>query len=177
MKPYRNPVVRAIVFAGFVAGTVDIGAAALIYWLNPMIILHAIASGVLGKASYYEGTRSALLGLILQWGMSLLIAAIYVTAARRLRWLTANWLRGGLAYGVVIFIVMNYLVVPFSDSWPRHPFTLHGLMHRFPPDKLIYNLLAMLLFGLIVAFYANYFGVNPNPPEATDQLNDAGIQE
>lgn len=163
MNPTRLPVFRAIVFAGFIAGTTDIGAAALIYWLNPVIILHSIASGVLGKAAYFEGTRSVLLGLVLQWAMSMLIAAIYVIAARCLRWLTAAWFQGGLAYGVVIFIVMNYIVVPLSAAWLHHPFTWHGLMHRFPPDKLVYNLLAMLLFGLIVAFHAHHFGVRTHP--------------
>lgn len=177
MSLSRYPALKAIAFGGFVAGTIDIGAAALINWLNPVIILHAIASGVLGKASFYDGTRSALLGLFLQWGMSLLIAAIYVTAARRLRWLNANWLRGGLVYGVVIFIVMNYLVVPLSAAWPRHPFTLHGLMHRFPPDKFIYNLLAMLLFGLIVALCTHYYGIRTHLAKADDKLNGVGIPE
>ncbi len=173
MNPTRFPVFKAIVFAGFIAGTIDIGAAALIYWLSPVIILHSIASGVLGKASYFEGARSALFGLALQWGMSLLIAAIYIIAARRLRWLTANWLRGGLAYGVAIFIVMNYLVVPLSAAWPHHPFTWHGFIHRFPPDKLVYNLLAMLLFGLIVAFHARYFGIHAGLSVARTGLDEA----
>lgn len=174
MDTTRHPALKAIVFAGFFAGTIDIGAAALINWLNPVIILHAIASGLLGKASYFDGIRSALLGLLLQWGMSLLIAAVYVVAARRLRWLTANWPSGGLAYGTVIFAVMNYLVVPLSAAWPRHPFTLHGIMSRFPPDKFIYNLLAMLLFGLIVAFCAHYFGVRAVSRKATSEPYGTG---
>lgn len=169
VNPFPPAALKSVVPAGFVAGTIDIGAAALINWLNPVIILHAIASGVLGKASYLEGTRSALLGLVLQWCMSLLIAAIYVSAAGRLRWLRANWLRSGVAYGVAVFVVMNYLVVPLSAAWPRHPFTMHGLAHRFPPDKFIYNLLAMLLFGLIVAFYDHHFrpGAAPHPAKSS----------
>lgn len=163
MEPSRHPALKAIVAAGLVAGTLDIGAATLINRLDPVIILHAIASGVLGKAAYFEGARSALLGLALQWGMSLSIAAVYVAAARRLRWLNANWLRGGLVYGVAIFIVMNYLVVPLSAAWPPHPFTVHGLMHRFTPGKFAGNLLAMLLFGSIVAFYARHVSLRANP--------------
>lgn len=174
MNPSRHPVLMAIVFAGFTAGTIDIGAAALIYWLNPIIILHSIASGLLGKASYFEGARSALLGLVLQWGMSLIIAAIYVLAARRLRWLTVAWFRGGLTYGIIIFIVMNYIVVPLSAAWPHHPATLQGFLHRFPPDKLIYNLLAMFLFGLIVAFFTRYCGVEAAPPKPEGGFHGSG---
>lgn len=95
MDTTQNPVLKAIIPAGIIAGTIDIGAAALINWLNPVIILHAIASGVLGKAAYFEGLLSALLGLFLQWGMHFLLATIYVMAARRMRWLTTSWLGGG----------------------------------------------------------------------------------
>ncbi|MGH9770967.1 MAG: hypothetical protein ACRD4Q_04615 [Candidatus Acidiferrales bacterium] len=162
MNNSRSPL-KAVLYGGFVAGTIDIGAAALINWLSPVVILHAIASGVLGKASFNGGTTSALLGLGLQWGMSLVIAAIYVIAARWILWLTRLWILGGLAYGVVIFFVMNYVVVPLSAAAPPHYFTMQRLLHRFPPDKFIENLLAMFLFGLIVAFFAHRFVRRTSP--------------
>ncbi|MGH8426692.1 MAG: hypothetical protein ACRES7_01750 [Gammaproteobacteria bacterium] len=163
MNDRRRSPLKAILYGGFIAGTIDIGAAALINWLSPVVILHAIASGVLGKASFNGGTTSALLGLALQWGMSLIIAAIYVIAARWILWLTRLWILGGLAYGVVIFFVMNYIVVPLSAAAPPHYFTMQRLLHRFPPDKFIENLLAMFLFGLIVAFFAHRFVRRPSP--------------
>ena len=46
--------------------------------------LQAIASGLLGKASFTGGLNTALFGLVLQWAMSLIIAAIFVLAADRL---------------------------------------------------------------------------------------------
>jgi len=51
MKTEQRALLIAILWGGFVAGTIDIGAAALINRLSPVIILHAIASGLLGKAS------------------------------------------------------------------------------------------------------------------------------
>lgn len=86
-------------------------------------------------------------------------------------------MRGGLVYGVALFIVMNYLVVPLSAAWPPHPFTLRGLTHRFPPDKFVYNLLAMLLFGLIVAFYARYLGLRTTPRHGDPGPEEAGPAE
>lgn len=159
MPDSHRSVFKAIVYAGFLAGTIDIGSASVINLINPLVILHAIASGILGRVSFHEGASSALLGLVLQWGMSLLIAAIYVGAARKLRWLTGNWLRGGILYGVAIFIVMNYIVVPLSAAWPWHPLRLHEILFRFPLDKFVSNLFALMLFGLIVAFFAQYFSV------------------
>src|SRR5580693_459172 len=68
----------AILLGGLIAGTLDIGAAALINGRNPLVILLVIASGLLGKASFQGGLPAAILGLVLQWLMSLLISAIFV---------------------------------------------------------------------------------------------------
>jgi uncharacterized membrane protein YagU involved in acid resistance len=133
----------AIVLAGLVAGTIDIGAACLINGLAPKVILQAIASGVLGKASFAGGARSAVFGLFLQWGMSVAIAAIYAAAAHAIPVLARRWISGGLAYGVGIYVVMNFIVVPLSNA----PFRAQP----FDPAKGVKDLLAMLLFGLIVA--------------------------
>jgi uncharacterized membrane protein YagU involved in acid resistance len=86
----------------------------------------------------------SLLGLVLQWAMSLLIAAIFVLAAQRLAWMCRRWVAAGLAYGVVVFVVMEYVVVPLSAANNPH----------FTPVSLLENVLAMLLYGLIIAFFA-----------------------
>jgi uncharacterized membrane protein YagU involved in acid resistance len=135
----------AALLGGFIAGTIDVGAAALIFGASPIVILQAIASGVLGRAAFFDGAASAALGLILQWAMSWVIAAVYVGAARYLSALGRHWLTSGLGYGVVVFSAMNYVVVPLSAAYPRNPFT---------PRTFIESLLAMLLFGVLVAFFA-----------------------
>jgi uncharacterized membrane protein YagU involved in acid resistance len=144
-----------ILFAGFIAGTIDIGAAALINAVSAKVILKAIASGVLGKASFQQGIQAEILGLFLQWGMSILIAAIYIITARRIDVLRRRWVAAGLSYGVAIFFVMNYVVVPLSAI---------GHVPHFTAARFIENLLAMLLFGLIVAFFAR------TAPKADRQL-------
>jgi hypothetical protein len=105
-----------ILIGGLIAGTIDIGAACLINKLNPVVILQAIASGVLGRASFRMGLLSAVLGLVLQWAMSVLIAAIFIGAARRQTILKRRWIGAGLVYGVVVFFIMNYVVVPLSAA-------------------------------------------------------------
>lgn len=166
---------KAVLFAALIAGTIDVGAASLINGLNPVVILQAIASGVLGKQSFFDGTASAVLGLLLQWAMALLIAGAYVAAGRRRTWLTRRWIAGGALYGCVVFAVMNYLVVPLSAAWPPHPLDAETVLHRFPPDKFAENFAAMILFGLIVAFFAHRYGTRghtdaaDSPVEATDK--------
>jgi uncharacterized membrane protein YagU involved in acid resistance len=144
-RSFRHSATGAVLLAGWVAGTVDIGAAALIFTVHPAIIMQAIASGVLGRAAFLGGAASAALGLLLQWLMSWIIAAAYVAAARQWPSLGRHWIRCGLLYGVVVFGVMNYVVVPLSAAYPRHAFTLRTFVE---------SLLAMLLFGVLVAFFA-----------------------
>lgn len=142
-----NSALTAILLGGLIAGTVDIFAASLINHISLIVILHSIASGLLGKNSFYDGWTLVGIGLVLQWAMGLIIAAIYVIASRSIPRLTRHWILGGLAYGVSIYFVMNFVVVPLSAA----PFKNHSLVMT----KAAEDMLAMLLFGLIVAFFAS----------------------
>jgi len=142
----RHSKLAAILLGGLIAGTIDIGSAMLINGKSASWILHAIASGLIGvKASFEGGLQTAALGFALQWAMSLVIAAIYVFASGPIGYLRRAWVVGGLAYGVAIFFVMNYVVVPLS-ALARFP--------NFSAAHFVENMAAMLLFGLIVAFFA-----------------------
>jgi hypothetical protein len=141
----QHSAVRAILAGGLIAGTIDIGAACLINGRSVPFVLHTIAGGLLAEQAYAGGWRTALLGLLLQEGMAMLIAACYLLAAGYLSALRQRWVTWGLLYGVVIFVVMNYVVLPLS-AWKVVP--------HFSAYKLVANLLAMLLFGLIVAFFS-----------------------
>jgi len=133
-----------ILVGGLFAGAADIWIAALINGNSVKRTLQVVASGLIGRRSYEDGMASAALGLGLQAGMSLLIAGIFVAASRVLPDLRRRWFFAGIAYGFVVFIVMNYVVVPNS--------AIGGVPH-FTPVRLLENVLAMLLFGLIIAFF------------------------
>ena len=145
-----SPVLKCSVYAGLVAGTVDIAAASLINTANPLVILLAIASGLLGKAAFHGGGGVMLLGLVLQWVMSTIIAGVFTLAAARAPALARRWVLNGALYGVVVFIVMNFVVVPQSFA-PIKP----GWALSVP--SIVKNLVAMLVFGWIVACAANRF--------------------
>ena len=136
---------KTSVHAGLIAGTIDIGAACLINWVLPGPVLRAVASGVLGHAAVHGGVWVMTLGMILQWAMSVLIAGIFVAAGVKWPVLLRRWVLAGLAYGLVVFVVMNFVVVPLSAA----VFKVH-----FSPLSFAENLLAMLVFGLIVAYVA-----------------------
>ena len=131
-----------IVAGGMIAGSLDIFVASAINHVGPGVILQAIASGLLGKASFQGGAKTVLLGLGLQWGMSLIIAAIYGLASLRLPALARQPVRFGALFGVGVFIVMSFVVVPLSAAYPKPQPSVSGV---------VLNLAAMILFGLIVA--------------------------
>src|SRR5438552_2068657 len=68
------------------------------------------------------------------------------------------WIAGGLAYGVGIFFVMNYVVVPLS--------AVHRVPH-FTVQTFVENMLAMLLFGVIVAWFGRGAVTETEPQKAT----------
>jgi len=136
---------KTAVIAGLLAGTIDIGAASVINAAAPDRVLRAVASGLLGHDAVHGGSWVVGLGMILQWLMSILIAAVFLAGAARLPILRRRWILAGLAYGVVVFFVMNYVVVPLSAAF----FKVH-----FSPVSFAENMAAMLVFGLIVAFVA-----------------------
>ena len=142
-------VLPAILWGGFVAGTLDIGAAAIITQLSPVFIMKIVAGGLLGRSAFDGDASIAALGMLLQWAMSIVIAAIFVIAARNLPGLIRRWIVSGIAYGVVVYFVMNYVVVPLSAIGKGFP--------AFDLYKFSANMLAMLVFGLIVAFFAQRF--------------------
>jgi hypothetical protein len=139
----RPDLLSAILIGGMVAGTLDIGAAAVINRKDPLTILRVIASGLLGAKALNGGTLASAWGFLLQLAMSTVIAAIYGLASLWLPILARMWIATGLAYGVGVFLVMTYVVVPFSAA-PSRP--LPGI------SKIAKDLLAMLGFGLIIAY-------------------------
>lgn len=137
---------QAILLGGLIAGTVDIGAASLINMLSPVFISQFIAGGLLGKAALAGGLQTAALGVGLQWAMSIVIAALYVFASTRMGALRRQWALWGILYGIPVYFVMTYVVVPLS-AWHR--------VAKFSLVPFAENMAAMMVFGLIVAWFAS----------------------
>lgn len=137
-------VLGAAVAGGVVAGFFDIGAAMAIYHVPAGPVLRAIARGLVGSRPLSPGVQ--LLGFFLQLFMGGLIGLVYGLGALRSPRVASQWITAGLAYGLVVFLVMNYVVVPLSAVHTMPSFTVR---------QAVLNVAAMLAFGLIVAFAAS----------------------
>ena len=121
---------------GGIGGLLDISYAIVLWGFilggSPVGILQSIAAGVLGKASYDGGAATATLGLALHFFIAFLMALTYVLASRRISLLIARPLLMGGAYGIVLWAVMNFIVVPLSAiGW--HPMKPQGVWRTLFP--------------------------------------------
>lgn len=147
-RPSLASALRGAIAAGLTAGTIDVFAAALINRARPDLILRAIAGGIYGRWAFQAPSWMVAMGIGLQWAMSVLIASIFALAAWRWGALRRRPTAWGLAYGVGVFVVMTFVVVPLSNAPPQA---------HVSPLWLAENVLAMLLFGVITARIAVAF--------------------
>ena len=142
--------VRAIAITGLVVGALDITSAfilAIARGSTATRLLQFVASGLLGPSAFEGGPTTAALGLLLHFVIAFaVVIAFYATT----RWIPA--IRGypvvaGLAYGVVVYGVMNLIVLPLSAARPRHTLTgdliqigIHMFVIGLPTSLLIRRL-------------------------------------
>ncbi len=111
-----------VLAGGFVAGTLDIVYACLFWGLKRDVpaqqILQSVAAGLLGEASFEGGWATAALGLALHFLIALSMSAAYYLAAGRLPVLRERPFLCGAGYGLLLYAVMNYVVVPLSAAGP-----------------------------------------------------------
>jgi hypothetical protein len=125
---------KAILLGGCIAALLDILDPIIFFYLRngiaPIRIPQSIASGLLGRTAFSGGMNTALLGLALHLFIALVWATGFVLAARMLPFLTQHPIRSGLLYGALIYIVMNYLVLPHSHVTPSRsttPVLINGI--------------------------------------------------
>jgi hypothetical protein len=110
---------RTILWGTLVAGTMDILAAIISWGLRDVPaerVLQGVAAGVLGREARNSGMWGAALGLALHFAIMIGIVSVFYFASRRLSFLTRQWLVAGIAYGIAVYLVMTFVVVPLSAS-------------------------------------------------------------
>lgn len=136
--------------AGIVAGALDIAYAWLFWAIEANVafqrILQSVASGLLGPASFDGGARTALLGFVLHFAIAIVMSVLYFLAAGRVAILWQRPLLCGALYGLLLYGVMHYVVVPLSAAAGGSA------------DPLLWTVLTiavhMLLVGVPIALFA-----------------------
>jgi len=137
-----------ILYGGLVVGILD-GLFALTFYglilgIQPIRIFQSVASGLLGKAAYEGGVRTFLLGILLHFIVATCIAAVYYLASLKLPVLIHRAVVSGLIYGMIAYLVMNYVVIPLSAIGLR-PTSLRLFLPAFIGHALLVGLPVALL--------------------------------
>ncbi|HEX6808477.1 MAG TPA: hypothetical protein VF118_10845 [Gemmatimonadaceae bacterium] len=113
--------IAAIAVGGVIVGILDLAYAIIVYSpKRPILIPQSIASGLLGRASFTGGARSAILGVICHFVIALGAATVYYLASRRWRFLVDRPVVSGMIFGACVYLFMHYVVIPLSAAGPSH---------------------------------------------------------
>lgn len=147
---HQKSALETVLWAGFVAGTLDALAGIVVYWLilgrmNIIQILQWIASGVFGNDAFEGGLTMALVGNIFHYGIAYFFTVLYFVVAQYWPALKKYTLVSGLLYGLIIWALMNLLILPLSNvnQGPFEPLvaamaiTWHMLLVGLPITKII----------------------------------------
>lgn len=151
---------KPITLATLVAGTLDILFAVILtlyFGREPGNMLRYVASGPLPQAEQW-GAVGAALGLIVHFVLMAIMATGFVLVARRYPNMLRSPLKWGLIYGLITYVVMNWIVVPLRFDSPLPP----------KPISIATQLFAhIVLVGLPIAWITAKTLLQPSGATAT----------
>jgi uncharacterized membrane protein YagU involved in acid resistance len=153
----RHSVAKTISLTLLISGTLDICDALLYYGLRfhvpPARLLQSIASHLIGRSAFSGGLHDALLGLALHYFIAACWIAVFVLVAQRVAIFFQHPILCGALYGLLIYCVMNFLILPHTRNaapLSRDPF------------NLLNGVFALVIFmGLFVALCNQRFAPAP----------------
>jgi hypothetical protein len=111
-----------VLAGGLVAGALDMAYACAFWALKAGVparrILQSVAAGLLGRSSFEGGAATAALGLTLHLLIATSMSATYYLVARLWAFLRRRPVLCGAGYGLLLYGIMNYVVVPLSAAGP-----------------------------------------------------------
>ncbi len=150
----EKPLLKNILFAGLIAGTLDISAAILLLANGKAVgTLKYIASGVFGKDAFTGGNEMVAWGAFFHYLIAMSFAAFYFLIYPRLSFLRQNKWVNALIYGLFVWATMNLLVVPIT----------HITQNSFNWVSALKNMAILVVcIGLPISLLADRFYKNQN---------------
>jgi hypothetical protein len=124
----KSPYLTSVLLGGLISGSCDLTFAFIYngsHGYTPLRVLQTIASGWLGMDSFQYGYASAALGVLSHYFILTVAAALFLAASRKVNLLTQRAILFGILYGVAIYLVMNFVVLPLSAA-PKFKRTLQS---------------------------------------------------
>lgn len=119
---------RAIT-AGIIAGTLDILAAFIQYYIKtgkgPAGVLKFIASGVFGESAFTSDSIMIVAGLLFHFIIAIAFTVFFFWLSSKLPLLLHYKFITAVLYGVFTWCIMQFIVLPLSNA-PKLPLSLKG---------------------------------------------------
>ena len=159
---------KSILWSGLVAGILDSIAGIIVYYLyfglDPLQVLQFIASGIYGPTAINGGFYMIIIGIFFHFLIAYTCAIIYFLLYPKIDFLIRYKVISGLLFGLGIWLVMNLLILPYSNI-PKSSFDFSL--------ALVGIIWHMILVGLPIAMVtALHFNARRKPRlnQPTDQL-------
>ncbi|HEY6413653.1 MAG TPA: hypothetical protein VIX42_08195 [Edaphobacter sp.] len=156
----RPSLLLVIAGAALLIGTLDLIDAFVFFgYLGvPAIrVPQSIATGFLGQLAYHDGMISATFGLILHYLIAFAVVGTYIYVSGELPFYHRPILSGAI-YGVAVYCVMNYIVIPISNFYPQPHFAVRPFINGIIGH--------IVLIGIPLGFIARRYVEGPKKKNA-----------
>src|SRR5712675_536774 len=124
---------KTIVVAGLLSGTLDALAAIVQYKFNGGAVMICV-------------------GVLLHYFIAFTFTVLFFFIYPKINILAKNKIITGLIYGIIIWIIMNFIVVPVSNTTPKFAFNIRG--------ALVGALILMFAVGLPISLIVGNYHDN-----------------
>ena len=126
--------IKTIIYAGLLAGALDILAAFADYYIatgkGPEGVLRFIASGVFGKDAFTGTTMMIWLGLLFHFIIVFALTIGFFIIYPRIKLLQLNIVLTAIIFALVSWAITNLIIVPLSNT-PSIPFKFSNALKAF----------------------------------------------
>ena len=143
--------------AGLIAGTLDIIAAAINYYIktgkDPIPMLKGIAYGAIGSSATKGGIEMALLGLLIHFFIAMAFTFLFFLLAKQIPALVKIPLPIGVVYGILVWAAMRFIILPNLSHIKQKPIVGQEAVN----NAIISAAIIVVCVGLPVAFLARRY--------------------
>ena len=148
-KIWARPVSSLIIKAGLLAGTLDILAAFIYFFVktgkNPLNVLSYVSKQALGESTFTGKTMQQVTGLLVHFTIAFGWTVLFFILFPRLKWLRINKFITAIVYGTFVWTMMNLAILP---AWAGKAFVYKG------ETTIVNCLILMVAIGLPLSLIA-----------------------
>jgi len=138
--------------SGLIVALLDGTAACLNAYLqrkvDPLAVFRYVASGAFGRDALTGGWDMVMWGLLFHFFIAVSWTFLFYFLFTRVKVLQLNKVYVGIVYGVIVWLGMNFIVLPLSKVPP--------LTYRLVPTMIIIGI-HMFVIGLTISLLANQY--------------------